>query len=407
MKLPGSMRALAHRNFRYYFAGQAISIFGTWVQQVAMSWLVYRLTGSAALLGITAFAALVPQLVVAPLAGAWADRHDKRRMLVIVESLLAVQAIVLAALTWLEWVGPMLLVALAGVLGILNAFEGPLRQSLISRMVPERADLPNALALNAMLFNAGRFVGPPVAGLMLTVMSEAACFTVNAATFLALIASLRFMDIEAPPKSKGSTAHVFRQGLAYAWDTYPIRILILTLIVSNLTASSYAVLLPIFAKEVFAGDARTLGLLWGAAGCGAFFSTVFLATRKSADKTVIAVTAGVVLSAAALLVFPLTARLEIALPAMVALGFGISVTNVGSNMTLQTVAPEHMRGRVVSFFGSARFGFDALGGLIAGFIAARFGAPNTLLFEGAVLLIGAGWLATHRRRLRAEAVQRN
>jgi MFS family permease len=356
-------------------------------------------------IGSTAFAALVPQLVVGPLAGAWADRHDKRRALIVVESLLLVQALLLAALTWLDMVGPALLVILAALLGVLNAFEGPLRQSLISRMVPGREDLPNALALNAMLFNAGRFVAPPVAGLMLMVMSEAACFTVNAISFLALIASLRFMDIEAPPKSTGTTAHVFRQGLAYAWETYPVRILILTLIVSNLTASSYAVLLPIFAKEIFAGDSRTLGLLWGAAGCGAFLSTVFLARSQSAEKTVIAVTTGVVLSAAALLVFPLTARLEIALPAMLVLGFGISVTNVGSNMTLQSVAPEHMRGRVISFFGSARFGFDALGGLIAGFIAARFGAPNTLLFEGVVLTGGAIWLASHRRRLRREVTE--
>lgn len=405
MNLPASMRALAHRNFRYYFAGQAVSIFGSWIQQVAMSWLVYRLTGSAALLGITAFAALVPQLVVGPLAGAWADRHDKRRALIVVESLLLAQALLLAALTWLDMVGPALLVILAALLGVLNAFEGPLRQSLISRMVPGREDLPNALALNAMLFNAGRFVAPPVAGLMLMVMSEAACFTVNAISFLALIASLQAMDMEAPPKSTGTTAHVFRQGLAYAWETYPVRILILTLIVSNLTASSYAVLLPIFAKETFAGDSRTLGLLWGAAGCGAFLSTVLLARSKSAERTVVAVTTGVVLSAFALLVFPLTMRLEIALPAMLVLGFGISVTNVGSNMTLQSVAPEHMRGRVISFFGSARFGFDALGGLIAGFIAARFGAPNTLLFEGAVLLGGAVWLASHRHRLRREVTE--
>jgi MFS family permease len=395
------MRALAHRNFRYYLSGQAISIFGSWIQQVAMSWLVYRLTGSAALLGLTAFAALIPQLVVAPFAGAWSDRHDKKRMLLVVESLLLAQALVLAGLTWSGLIGPTLLIVLALLLGILNAFEGPLRQSLISRMVPASEDLSNALALNAMLFNAGRFVAPPVAGLMLTVMSEATCFALNAASFLALIVGLKLMDIEASPKSSGSVAHVFRAGLRYAWDTYAVRTLIIVLIMSNLTASSYAVLLPIFAKEVFAGDAQTLGWLWGAAGCGAFLSTVFLATRESPDRTVIAVTSGVVLSAAGLLVFPLTAQLSIALPAMLVLGFGISVTNVGSNMILQTVAPEHMRGRVISFFGSARFGFDALGGLLAGFIATFIGAPNTLLLEGVALLLGAAWLARRRRSLRA------
>ena len=395
------MRALAHRNFRYYFVGQGVSIFGSWIQQVAMSWLVYRLTGSAALLGITAFAALIPQLLVGPFAGAWADRHDKKRMLIAVESLLAGQALLLAALTWSGLVGPSLLVMLAVLLGVLNAFEAPLRQSLIAPMVPVREDLQNALALNAMLFNAGRFVAPPVAGLMLSFMSEGTCFAINAVSFAALIVGLKIMDIEAPSRSMGSVGHVFREGLRYAWETYTVRTLITVLIVSNLTASAYAVLLPIFAKEVFAGDARTLGMLWGAAGLGSFLSTVHLATRKSPEKTVIAITLGVAMSAAGLLVFPLTTNLAIALPAMGVLGFGISVTNVGSNMVLQSTAPEHMRGRVISFFTSTRFGFDALGGLMAGFIAARLGGPDTLLLEGVALLFGAAWLGFRRRTLRA------
>ncbi len=397
---PTPMRALAHRNFRLYFGGQAISILGTWVQQVALSWLVYRLTGSVALLGVTTFAALLPQLVVGPVAGAWVDRRDKRRALIVVQALLCLQAGVLALLTAFGAIGPALIVAMSALLGVLNAFDTPLRQSLINSFVADRADLPNALALNAMLFNAGRFAGPPLAGVLVGVTSEAFCFALNAASFMALLTGVLLIRIEATPKAAGSMGRVFREGLAYAWATYPVRVLILTLAVVNVTASSYAVLLPVFAKDVFAGDAITLGWLWGAAGCGAFGSTVFLATRKSVPGLVKVVLAGAGLSAVALLVFALNLHLAMALAAMVALGFGISVCNVGINMLLQSLAPDELRGRVVSFFTSTRFGFDAIGGLLAGLLATEVGAPRTLLIESAVLSIFAVAAFRLRRRLR-------
>ena len=265
-RLPGPLRALEHRSFRLYFFGQAVSILGSWIQQVAMAWLVYRLTGSAALLGVTAFAALIPQLLVGPLAGAWIDKHDKRRWLLRVQGLLAAQALVLAGLTWMGWVGPGLLVSMALLLGVLNSFDTPLRQSLISVFVERREDLPNALALNAMLFNTGRFVGPPVAGLLLGLTSEAACFALNALSFVALFVAVASVKVPAMPRAQGTVGDVFKEGLAYAWHTWTVRMLIIVLMALNLTASAYAVLLPVFAAEVFAGDARTLGLLWGEIG---------------------------------------------------------------------------------------------------------------------------------------------
>jgi len=400
MTLPASMRALSHRPFRLYFFGQACSVLGSWIQQVALSWLVYRLTGSAALLGVTAFAALIPMLVVGPLAGAWLDRRDRQRALVCIQALLFIQALSLAALTWLDLIGPVLIVLMSALLGILNAFDTPARQSLIAPMVGKREDLPNALALNAMLFNLGRFIGPPIAGLLLTVMSEAACFAINAVSYLALLWGVAAMKIGVTPKSSGSVGHVFREGARYAFHTWSIRTMIIVLALVNVTASAYAVLLPIFAREVFHGDARTLGLLWGAAGAGAFASTLLLATHSNLRATVNAVIAGVLLSALALLVFPLTAQLAVALPAMVALGFGISVTNVGINTALQSMAPDHLRGRIVSFFSSTRFGFDAIGGLIAGVIAAWTSAPATLFGEGVVLVLVSFWLLKRVARLR-------
>lgn len=352
-----------------------------------MSWLVYRLTGSVALLGVTTFAAMLPQLLVGPFAGAWADRHDKRRMLILVQALLGIQALLLAVFTALDWMNASLIVAMSVLLGVLNAFDTPLRQSLINSFVGNRADLPNALALNAMLFNSGRFVGPPIAGALVGLTSEAVCFALNAVSFLALMVGVILIRVEVPARANGSMAHLFLEGVRYAWQAYPIRMLILILAVTNITASCYAVLLPVFAKDVFGGDASTLGWLWGAAGCGAFAATVFLAMRKSLPGLVRVLLVGAVLSAFALMAFAYNRSLALALCAMAVLGFGISVSNVAINMLLQSLAPEALRGRIVAFFASTRFGFDAIGGLLAGFLAAAIGVSATLLFEGGVLLL--------------------
>ncbi len=403
--LPTAIRALSHRDFRYYFCGHAISILGSWIQQVAMSWLVYRLTGSAVLLGITAFAALIPQLVIGPLAGAWIDKQDKRRWLIGVQTVLALQALLLAFLTMAHLVTPSLLVAMSLLLGLVNSFDAPLRQSLIGRFVGDPADLPNALALNAMLFNTGRFIGPPVAGFLLALTSEAACFAINSLSFMALITALLLIKGGADERATGSMAKVFREGVAYAWETWEVRMLLTILVGLNVTASCYAVLLPIFAKDVFGGDATTLGWLWGAAGSGAFGSTIFLATRRSLPGLVGTVTFGVGLSAVALLAFAAAPVLLLGMAAMALLGFGISVCNVGCNMLLQTVTPVPLRGRIMSFFTSARFGFDAIGGLIAGVLAASFGASRTLLVEGGVLLLFVLFLQARQARLRERIVQ--
>ncbi|MBS0509749.1 MAG: MFS transporter [Proteobacteria bacterium] len=381
---------MAHRNFRFYFIGQGVSVLGSWVQQVALSWLVYRLTGSVALLGITTFAALLPILFIGPLAGAWIDRHDKRRLLILVQGLLALQAGSLALLTALDAIGPRLIIVMSLVLGVLNAFDTPLRQSQIGAFVDRRDDLPNALALNAMLFNSGRFIGPPLAGLLLGLTSEAACFAINALSFTALAVGVACIRVAPPPRAAGSIGEVFREGLRYVWTEYPARMQILILAVVNITASSYAVLLPVFAREVFAGDARMLGWLWGAAGAGAFLGTIFLATRKRLKSLVRVVVGGAGLGAISLLLFSYNRHLPLALAAMAGVGFGISVCNVGVNMLLQGAAPDHLRGRVVSFFSSTRFGLDAIGGLLAGLLAARIGVQAAVLVEG--VLLGAFFL---------------
>jgi len=377
MRWPAPVRALAHRNFQIYFAGQAISTLGKWVQQVALSWLAYHLTGSAFLLGLLTFLTLAPQLVVGPLAGAWIDRHDKRLLLIIAQALLAVQSLTLAILAWLGWIDDTVIIVMAILLGLLNAVETPLRQALISSFVDDPVDLPNALALNAMLINAARFIGPPLAGFLITISGEGACFLMTSMAFGVLLVSLVKTRVAPVAKASGSTGQVFKEGLSYIWSTHDVRRLMIGVIVVNLLASNYAVLLPVLAKSIYAGDAQTLGWLWGAAGAGAFIATLMLALWGTLNRL------GTFIAVAMAFSVPLDAALGL----LALIGFGITASNVSTNMMLQSQAPTALRGRVVSFYISMRFGFEAIGGLLAGLVAAAMGAPATLGVTGALLAL--------------------
>lgn len=394
---PAAVRALAHRNFQIYFVGQGVSTLGKWVQQVALAWLAYHLTGSAVLLGLITFLSLAPQLLIGPLAGAWIDRHDKRRLLIIVQMVLIGQSVALAVATWLGLIDGPLIAAMALLLGLLNALETPLRQALIGSFVDDPADLPNALVLNAMLINAARFVGPPLAGGLIALAGEAACFALTAVAFLALLGGLLKVRGTAAPRASGSTAQVFREGLAYLWQTRSVRQLLVNVIMVNLLASCYAALLPILARAVFAGDARVLGWLWGAAGAGAFVATLVLAFGGALSRLRQFTDAGALLCAFALLGLCMAGALPLALFALGVLGFGITLSNVSTNMQLQSGAPSHLRGRVIAFYIAMRFGFEALGGMAAGLVAARWGAPATLGGAGGVLVVGLlGQYSTRR-----------
>ncbi|CDF83809.1 hypothetical protein PKB_2462 [Pseudomonas knackmussii B13] len=393
---PNGLRALRHRNFRLYFSGHAISTLGTWIQQVALAWLVYRLTGSAALLGITSCVALLPQLFIGPLAGSWIDRHDKRRLLLVSQSLMAVQAAGLAALTASGLITPALIVGMSALLGVLSAFDTPLRQSLLSRFVDDRADLPNALALNASLFTCSRFVGPPLAGLLLGLTNESLCFALNALSYLALVIGLLLVRLPPAIRASGSMGSVFREGLDYALRTPNVRGMMFGVLVVNVTASSYAALLPVFARDIFVGDARTLGWLWGAAGLGSLLSSLFLAQHQDPARLPRIILLSALASAGALLLFAASRHLPLSLLAMAALGFGVTVNNVGTNIVLQSSAPEALRGRVVSIYPATRFGFDAIGGLTAGLLAAHFGGPWAMAVAGVVLLAYCAWQGLSR-----------
>ncbi|CAN7641136.1 MULTISPECIES: MFS transporter [Pseudomonas] len=384
---PAPVRALANRNFQIYFVGQGISTLGKWVQQVALAWLAYHLTGSAILLGLITFLSLAPQLLIGPLAGAWIDRHDKRRLLIGVQVVLVLQSLTLAVITQFGWIDGTSIAAMALLLGLLNAVETPLRQALIGSFVDDPADLPNALVLNAMLINAARFIGPPLAGTLIAVTNEAGCFLLTAFAYLGLMAGLLKVKATALPKATGSTSQVFREGVAYLWHTVSVRQLMISVVMVNLLASCYAALLPILAKTVYAGDARILGWLWGAAGAGAFVATLILAFSGSLSRLRYFTDGGALVCGFALLGVFIAADLPLALFALVLLGFGITMSNVSTNMQLQSGAPSSMRGRVIAFYIAMRFGFEAVGGMLAGLVAARYGAPATLGIAGGILLV--------------------
>ncbi|MDH0746868.1 MFS transporter [Pseudomonas sp. GD03842] len=390
---PAPLRALAHRNFQVYFLGQAVSTLGKWIQQVALAWLAYHITGSASLLGLLTFLSLAPQLVIGPLAGAWIDKHDKRRLLLIAQTLLACQSLFLAVMIWLGAMSTGWLIAMAALLGFLNAFETPLRQSLISSFVADPADLPNALALNAMLINAARFVGPPLAGALIAYSGEAVCFLVTTGAYSLLLFAL--FKVKGAPSARvaGNTGRIFREGLSYMWGTLEVRRLLLGVVVVNLLSSIYAVLLPVITRVSYHGDATTLGWLWGAAGAGAFVASVGLALGGSLTRLsrfIVGATACCVLGLGGM---AFDIPLSLAMVSLALLGFGITVNNVSTNMLLQSQAPAELRGRVIAFYISMRFGFEAVGGLLAGVVAVGLGAPATMGVAGVLL---AGYLVLDR-----------
>lgn len=384
---PAPVRALAHREFRFYFIGQAFSHLGKWIQQVALAWLVYHLTGSVSLLGLATFCALIPQLFLGPLAGAWADKHDKRRLLMIIMALLGAQSLVLAILTATHLITSEIIIGMSLLLGVFNSLENPLRQAMIGNFIGDRKDLPNGLALNAMLLNASRFAGPPLAGLLVASTGEAICFAINSLAFLAPMWVLYKVPGRPSIRISKPLGAVFREGFTYSYANPAIRMLMISVIATNITASSYATLLPVLAKTVFGGDAQTLGWLWGAAGVGAFAATIVLSLQAGTQHLKGMILGCTFASAFGLAASALTGNFVVCLVSLAVVGFGISASNVSSNISLQSLASDGFRGRVIAFYLSIRFGFEAVGGLIAGGLAALIGTQTTLILEGVVLAI--------------------
>jgi len=398
-----SLRAFRHRNYRLFFFGQSLSVIGSWVQQVAMSWLVYRLTGSAWLLGVTGFAGQIAILVFAPFGGIWADRFDRRKLLIATQGLAMVQGLALAALTYAELVVVWHVVVMAGLLGIVMAFDSPIRQSFTLEMVPSRQDLPSAIAFNGAIQNGGRMIGPSVAGILLTMTSEGFCFLVNGASKLAVIASLAMMKI-APPAATSKRMHVwasFKEGASYAWNLLPARLLLPMVALMSFMVTPYLTLMPIFADRIFAGGAHTLGFLIGAAGLGGVIGVVYLASRRDIRGLMRWVTAGSALAGASLVGFAYSRMLPLSLALAMITGFGIMVSANSVSQILQTIVEDEKRGRVLSFFVVSFLGIQPLGSLAAGALASWIGATYTLTIGGLCSMTGAYLLWRKLPMLRA------
>ncbi len=385
-------RALRHRNYRLFFSGQSLSLIGTWLTRIATSWLIYRLTGSALLLGVLGFAGQIPTFLLSPLAGVLVDRWDRHRVLVITQVVAMIQSGCLAALALAGVIQVWHVVALSVFQGILNAFDMPARQALVVEMVEDRADLPNAIALNSSMVNAARLIGPSVAGLLIAGVGEGYCFLVDAVSYLFVIASLLMMRIKRrviAPRSSRVLAE-FKEGFSYVARFSPIRSVLLLLAVVSLMGTPYTVLLPVIAKEVLGGGPNTLGALTAVSGLGALGGALYLASRRTVLGLGRIITGSAAVFGLGLIAFSRSEALWLCLPMMFVTGGGMMLQMAASNTILQTIVDEDKRGRVMSLFNMAFFGTVPFGSLIAGVLATRLGAQNTILIGGVACVFAAG-----------------
>lgn len=391
---PETFRALRHRNYQLFFSGQLISLIGTWMDQVAESWLVYRLTGSALLLGTVAFASQIPVFLLAPIGGALADRVDRRKILIVTQSSMMFLTSILAWLTLSHRIHIWQIVMLAALTGVVNAIDLPARQSFVVDMV-SRADLVNAIALNSSMFNGARVIGPAVAGIVVAAIGEGWCFFANAISFIAVIIGLWMMKMERPRMSiEGSPLENIIEGFRFIAATKPMRALMLLIALVSFAALPYAVLMPLFADKILHGGPKALGLLMGSSGVGALCGALTLAMRKTVhglSKWVAAACAGL---GVMLSLFSFSRTLWLSALLLAPVGFCTMIQMASSNTLIQSMVPDRLRGRVMAFYAMTFMGMAPLGSLLAGSLAHNLGAPWTVFIGGVAAVIGAGifWL---------------
>jgi MFS family permease len=396
-----ALRALRHRNLRLFFTGQGISLVGTWMQQVAIGWLVYRLTDSALLLGVIGFGGRFPAFLMAPFAGALADRWDRYRMVMAAQVCAMLQAVALAVLVLSGSVEVWHLVALSVVSGLINGVDVPARQSLLVHLVDGTDDLPNAIALNSSMFNAARLVGPALAGVLIGQAGEGFVFALNAVSYIAVLGALAAVRLpRGVGTATGPVLQNIMEGFAYAFGFRPIRDLILLLGLIALVGIPYTILLPIFARDVLGGDAGTLGLLSSSAGLGALAGALFLASRDGVRGLGRVIARSTVLFGVSLAGFALSRDVWLSSVFLVASGFGVMLTTASINTVLQTLVDEGMRGRVMSLYTMAFVGMSPLGSLAGGLLAGWMGAPRTVLLGGVGCLLVGAWFTRRVPALR-------
>ncbi|HSB06609.1 MAG TPA: MFS transporter [Thermodesulfobacteriota bacterium] len=384
-------RALYHRNYRLFFSGQGISLIGTWMQQIAMSWLAYRISSSAFFLGLVGFSSQICSFFFSPFAGVLSDRWNRHHILVVTQSLAMIQAFLLAYLTLTGSVDVHHLILLAIFLGLVNAFDMPTRQAFVVEMIERREDLGNAIALNSFLFNGARLVGPSIAGILISILGEGMCFLLNGISFLAVIMALLAMKIPKHERESKGTPILqgLKEGFSYAFGFLPIRSVLIFLGWMSLVMMAYTTLMPVFAKDILQGGPQTFGFLMAASGVGAVLGALYLASRTSVLGLgrLIAIASG--FFGIGLIAFSFSRILWLSLFLLLLTGFGMMVQMASSNTVLQTMVDDDKRGRLMSLYTMSFMGMAPFGSLLGGSLASRIGAPVTLAIGGASCLVGA------------------
>jgi MFS family permease len=395
-------RALKHRNFRLFVGGQSISLIGTWMQRTAMSWLVYRLTGSTVLLGMVVFADQIPTFFLSPLAGVYIDRWNRHRVLIVTQALSLLQALVVAVLILTDTIAVWHIIVLSLFLGTVNAFDMPTRQAFVVKMVEDRTDLANAIALNSTMVHVARMLGPSAAGILVGAFGEGVCFLINAASYLAVICSLLLMNT-THVEPIGKQVEVFeglKEGFRYAFGFAPIRAILLLIAWISLLGMPYMVLMPVFARDILQGGPRTLGFLMGSSGAGALMAALYLASQRSVLGLGRKIAMACALLGLSVTAFSLSRSFWLSAGLLFVAGFGTIVQIVSSNTILQTLVDEDKRGRVMSLFTMSFMGMVPFGALLEGSLASHLGAPHTLLVNSACCLLAAAVFARQLRSLR-------
>ncbi len=387
--MKNTFRALAGRDFRYYFFGQAISLIGTWVQQVTLSWIAYRVTGSAFMLGLVAFSGQIPMLLATPLGGVLADRFSKRDIIIWTQVVEMAVAIILALIAWPQSFTPWILIAGSAVLGVVGAMEMPSRQAFITEIIHERSVLSNAIALNSLTFNAARLIGPAVAGFTLAMFSEPVCFAINAVSYLAAIYALLTIRLNKPSRQR--TAGSLLEAVAYLRQFPPARWLVGTVAITSLCISPFMTFMPVYAKDIFHGGPELLGTLLGASGSGALAAALYLANRKSMSGLENRITLACFVGGAASVAFSYNSLLAAALPLLFVSGGSVIVIVTSCNILLQSLVEEHLRGRVMALYTMSFIGMLPLGSLIYGGIAHQIGVKPSFVIAG-ILSVGYGYV---------------
>jgi len=403
-KFKDIFKSLHSRNYRIYFIGQGVSLIGTWMQNIALSWLVYRLTGSVFLLGLIGFTSQIPTFFISPFTGVITDRYNRLGIMKLTQVLFLIQALIMAILVLFNLVDFWHIIVLSILFGIITAFDAPARQSLVIDLIDDPAELGNAIALNSAIFNGARLIGPAIAGIVIAIVGEGICFLLNALSFAAVILALTLIKIRKRTtlREKSNFKESFTEGFNYTFHSMPIRAMIIMLAVLSLTGLSYIVLLPAYAKENLQGSSDTLGYLMSAMGAGALTGALYMASRRTVLGLIRLITFSVVILGIAIILASFSSRLEVSALILFVGGLVMILSLSSINTMLQTIADEDKRGRVMSFYAMALMGTTPIGNLLAGTVASGIGLSWALALLGVITVVAGIWFGLKKKSIRKE-----